>query len=109
MGDAQLPKMERAKQTLETSKRRARDSGVPMEQDSAQLLDIQSRNLRDQNQSFVYSMNEALQGHPEDVYQLFEQLCNDKGITRPSRPPSANSAGSRPQSQRSSFRGSPPP
>jgi chromosome segregation ATPase len=107
--DAQLPKMDRAKQTLETSKRRARDAGVPMEQDSAQLLDIQSRNLRDQNQSFVHSMDEALKGHPEDVYQLFEQLCNDKGITRPSRPPSANSVGSRPQSQRSSFRGSPPP
>jgi chromosome segregation ATPase len=108
--DGQLPKMDRAKQTLEVSKRRGRDSGVPMESESPQMLDIQARNLRDQNQSFIYSMNEALQHHPEDVLQLFESLCNDKGIARSSRPPSGNSAGSRPQSSRSSFQArSPPP
>lgn len=108
--DGQLPKMDRAKQTLDVSKRRGRDSGVPMESESPQMLDIQARNLRDQNQSFIYSMNEALQHHPEDVFQLFESLCNDKGIARSSRPPSGNSAGSRPQSSRSSFQArSPPP
>merc|ERR1712070_376359 len=107
--EAQLPKLERAEQALEVSRRRAVEAGVDMGQDAPTTLDIQTRTLRDQNQSVLYAMNNALQDHPEDVLPLFESLCNEKGLVRPSRPPSAASAGSRPGSSRLSSARSPPP
>merc|ERR1711990_1046909 len=107
--EAQLPKLERAEQSLEVSRRRAIEAGVDMGQDAPTTLDIQTRTLRDQNQSVLYAMNNALQDHPEDVLPLFESLCNEKGIARPSRPASAASGGSRPGSSRLSSARSPPP
>merc|ERR1712232_605416 len=112
-GDGQQAKLERALRDVELSKRRARDAGVPMEQDSPHIADIQTKSLKDQHQNFLFAMSVALQEHSEDVLPLFESLCNEKGIARPSRPPSvASGAGSRPGSSRSSFPGtgrSPPP
>merc|ERR1712100_377571 len=107
--EAQRPKLERAEQALEVSRRRAVEAGVDMGQDAPQTLDIQTRTLRDQNQSVLYAMNNALQDHPEDVLPLFESLCNEKGLVRPSRPASAASVGSRPGSSRMSSARSPPP
>merc|ERR1719401_786649 len=103
--EAQQAKVDRAQRELETSKRRAVDAGVPMEQDALHSLDIQTRSLRDQHQNFLYAMSQALQAHAEDVLPLFENMCNEKGISRPSRPASAASGNSRPGSSRSSFVG----
>jgi len=100
--EAQRPKGERAEQALEVSRRRAMEAGVDMGQEATTTLDIQTRTLRDQNQSILFAMNNALQDHGEDVLPLFESLCNEKGLARPSRPPSAASAGSRPGSSRMS-------
>merc|ERR1711959_708625 len=107
--EAQRPKLERAEQALEVSRRRAVEAGVDMGQDAPTTLDVQTRTLRDQNQSVLYAMSNALQDHVEDVLPLFESLCNEKGLVRPSRPPSAASAGSRPGSSRLSSARSPPP
>lgn len=111
--EQQQPKLERAQQALEVSRRRALDAGVDMGQEAPTTLDIQTRSLRDQNQSFLFAMSNALQEHTEDVLPLFESLCNEKGIARPSRPPSAagSAAGSRPGSSRSGIGSgrSPPP
>jgi chromosome segregation ATPase len=109
----QQAKIQRAQRDLEVSKRRAEDAGVALGVDAPHSLDIQTRILRDQHQNFLFSMQNALQEHSEDVLPLFESLCNEKGIGRPSRPASvASGAGSRPGSSRSSFPGtarSPPP
>merc|ERR1711862_94794 len=102
-GDGQQAKLERAVRDVEVSKRRARDAGVPMEQESVHIADIQTKSLKDQHQNFLFAMSNALQEHSEDVLPLFESLCNEKGIARPSRPPSV--ASSRPGSSRSSMLG----
>mmetsp|Transcript_36979 Transcript_36979/g.102767 ORF Transcript_36979/g.102767 Transcript_36979/m.102767 type:complete len:901 (-) Transcript_36979:206-2908(-) len=108
--EAQGPKIDRANQTLEVSKRRATQAGVDMAPDSIPSLDILAKTLRDQNQSVLFSLSNALQEHAEDVLPLFESLCNEKGITLPSRAPSVSS--SRPGSSRSAsalgLRGRPP-
>jgi len=96
---AQGEKMERANQALEVSVRRATNAGVEMAEDSAASLDIMTRALRDENQSVIHALANALQDHSEDVLPLFESLCAEKGITKPSRPPSG--ASSRPGSGRS--------
>merc|ERR1712039_1106383 len=101
--EAQGPKLERAGQALEVSRRRAADAGVDLGAESAPALDIEARGLKDQNQSVLFSLSNALQDHAEDVLPLFESLCNEKGIARPSRPPSQ--ASSRPGSSRSSMLG----
>merc|ERR1711871_40464 len=100
--EAQRPKLERAEQALAVSRRRAVDAGVEMEPEAPTTLDIQTRSLRDQNQAVLFAMSNALRDHTEDVLPLFESLCNEKGIARPSRPPSAASVGSRPGSSRQS-------
>merc|ERR1712003_321038 len=98
--DSQRPKLDRADQALDNSKRRAAEVGVDMNQESAASLDIDQRNLRDLNQSVLFSLSNALQAHAEDVLPLFESLCDEKQIGRPSRPPSA--ASSAPASSRGS-------
>merc|ERR1719331_236177 len=107
--EAQHAKLDRADHALEIARRRAVEAGVDMGQEAPTTLDIQTRGLTDQNQSILYAMNNALQDHPEDVLPLFESLCNEKGIARPSRPASAASGGSRPGSSRLSSARSPPP
>merc|ERR1712054_355784 len=107
--DGQQQKLDRAQQALDVSRNRAQQAGVDMGQESAVTLDIQTRTLRDQNQSILYAMNNALQDHAEDVLPVFESLCNEKGLARPSRPPSAASVGSRPGSSRLSSARTPPP
>merc|ERR1712151_364854 len=98
--DSQRPKIERAVQGLESSQRRAEEVGVDPNPDSAPSLDIEQRNLRDLNKSVLFSLANALQAHAEDVLPLFESLCDEKQIGRPSRPPSA--ASSAPASSRAS-------
>merc|ERR1711865_624131 len=101
--EAQQPKLERAEQGLEEARRMAVAAGVDMGHEAPTTLDVQTRTLRDQNQFILYAMNNALQDHAENVLPLFESLCNEKGILRPSRPPSAASGGgSRPGSSRMS-------
>jgi len=110
--EAQQVKIERAEQAFEVSRRRATDAGVDMSPEAPTSLDIQTRTIRDQNQSILYSMANSLQDHQEDVLPLFESLCNEKGVARPDRPPSVQSGGSRPGSSRSGTLGSartPPP
>jgi len=97
--EAQRPKMDRAEQALGVSRRRAVDAGVDMEAEAPTTLDVQTRSLRDQNQAILFALSNALRDHTEDVLPLFESLCNEKGIARPSRPPSASS---RPGSSRQS-------
>merc|ERR1711871_356863 len=87
--DAQQPKLQRAQQALDVSRSRAQQAGVDMGQEAQTTLDIQTRTLRDQNQAILHAMNNALLDHAEDVLPVFESLCNEKGLTRPSRPPSA--------------------
>eukprot|EP00747_Dinoflagellata_sp_TGD_P162413 gnl/TRDRNA2_/TRDRNA2_179979_c0_seq1.p1 gnl/TRDRNA2_/TRDRNA2_179979_c0~~gnl/TRDRNA2_/TRDRNA2_179979_c0_seq1.p1 ORF type:complete len:930 (-),score=334.27 gnl/TRDRNA2_/TRDRNA2_179979_c0_seq1:125-2803(-) len=94
---SQGPKFERAQGSLDAARRRAADVGVDMGLDSAATLDVEMRGLRDQNQGVLFALSNALQDHPHDVLPLFESLCNEKGLARPSRPPSG--AGSRPGSR----------
>mmetsp|Transcript_41567 Transcript_41567/g.109721 ORF Transcript_41567/g.109721 Transcript_41567/m.109721 type:complete len:891 (+) Transcript_41567:143-2815(+) len=100
---SQRAKLERAYQALEASRARAEQAGVNMSPDGALALDIEVRSLRDQNQSVLYALSNALQDHAQDVLPLYESLCNEKGIARPSRPPSVG--GSRPGSGRSMMSG----
>lgn len=106
---SQAPKLERAQQGLDVSRRRALDAGVDMGPEALTTHDVNARTQREENQLILFAMNNALQDHAEDVLPLFESLCNERGIVRPSRPPSAASVGSRPGSSRmSSARASPP-
>jgi len=89
--ESQGPKMERARLALEASRRRAYEAGVDMGPDAPVAMDTQARALRDLNQSVLFSLSNALQEHAEDVLPLFENLCAEKGLSRPSRPPSATS------------------
>merc|ERR1712048_228391 len=104
--DSQATKIERAQQVLENSMRRADDAGIDLGPESPATLDIEARSLKDRNQSVLFALSNALQEHVEDVLPLFESLCNEKGIARPSRPPSV--ASSRPGSSRSSMLGRSP-
>lgn len=96
--EAQAPKLDRAAQALEVARRRAQEAGVDLQQDSFAMLDIEVRALRGQQQSVIFALQNALQDHVQDVLPLFESLCNEQGIARPARPPSA--ASSRPGSAR---------
>lgn len=100
--DAQAVKLDRAAQALEISRRRAIDAGLNLAGDSPAALDIETRALRDQNQSVIFALQNALQDHAEDVLPLFESLCGERGIPRPNRPPSGGS--SRPGSSRAGYR-----
>merc|ERR1712064_98435 len=93
--DGQRPKLERAEQTLDVWRRKAAEAGLEMGPDAPATLDIEVRSLRDQNQSVLFALGNALQDHAEDVLPLFQSLCNEKGLPRFSRPPSG---GSRPAS-----------
>lgn len=101
--EAQRSKLERAERALEVSTRRAAEAGVELGVDRPAGMDIEARSLRDQNQSVLHALGNALQDHTEDVLPLFESLCNEKGIAKPSRPPSV--ASTRPGSSRSSIGG----
>jgi UDP-glucose:O-linked fucose beta-1,3-glucosyltransferase len=91
----QMPKVERAEQSMQESQHRAATAGVDLGPDSAPTLDIETKGLRDMLQSLLYALGNSLQDHVEDVLPLFERLCDEKEIMRPSVPPSAPaSAGS---------------
>merc|ERR1712072_1413414 len=57
--EGQRPKLERAEQALEVSRRRAVEAGVDMGQEAPTPLGIQTRALRDQNQSILHAMTNA--------------------------------------------------
>eukprot|EP00932_Pfiesteria_piscicida_P016804 SRR837773.3712.p1 GENE.SRR837773.3712~~SRR837773.3712.p1 ORF type:complete len:704 (-),score=395.80 SRR837773.3712:40-1968(-) len=98
----QREKLDRAARSLEVARRRAAEAGVDLAPDAPAGLDLDTRSLRDQNQSVLFSLGTALQDHPEDVLPLFQAVCHEKGVGLPSRPPSV--AGSRPGSSRGGFR-----
>jgi len=100
--DVQGPKIERAQQSMDAARARAEQAGVDLAENSPPLLDIATRGLREQNQSVLFALNNLLQDYGEDVLPLFESLCHERGVARPSRPPSA--AGSRPGSSRGGLR-----
>eukprot|EP00930_Biecheleria_cincta_P096370 TRINITY_DN8822_c0_g1_i2.p1 TRINITY_DN8822_c0_g1~~TRINITY_DN8822_c0_g1_i2.p1 ORF type:complete len:888 (+),score=287.27 TRINITY_DN8822_c0_g1_i2:112-2775(+) len=100
--DAQGPKIERAQQSMDAARARADQAGVDLAENSPPLLDIATRGLREQNQSVLFALNNLLQDYAEDVLPLFESLCHERGVARPSRPPSA--AASRPGSSRGGMR-----
>jgi coiled-coil domain-containing protein 39 len=102
--NAQAAKIDRAQQAVETAKRRATEVGVDLGPESPPTLDIEAKSLKEQNQSVLFALSNVLQDYPEDVLPLFESLCQERGVTRPSRP---SSASSRPGSSRLG-RGSPP-
>mmetsp|Transcript_115825 Transcript_115825/g.216826 ORF Transcript_115825/g.216826 Transcript_115825/m.216826 type:complete len:902 (-) Transcript_115825:124-2829(-) len=106
--ESKRPAMDRAEQARNQARQRAIEERVELTAESAATMDIETRSLRDQNQSFLFAMNNALQEHSEDVLPLFESLCNEKGVARPSRPPSS-AGGSRPGSSRSSLPSRSPP
>lgn len=97
----QAAKIERAQQNLQQAARRAAEVGVDMDPESAASIDMETRSLQDLLQSVLFSLGNALQDHVEDVLPLFESLCDEKGIARPRRPPSAASSGG--QSSRSGY------
>mmetsp|Transcript_19797 Transcript_19797/g.52076 ORF Transcript_19797/g.52076 Transcript_19797/m.52076 type:complete len:367 (-) Transcript_19797:52-1152(-) len=97
---AQQDKLDRASRALQVSMRRATEAGVDTSPDGPAGLDLETRGLKDQNQSVLFSLSNALQDHQEDVLPLFQAVCNEKGVGLPSRPPSV--AGSRPGSSRAS-------
>jgi len=99
---AQNPKLERVAATKESWTRRAMEAGVELTAEAPHTLDIDTKCLKDLNQSVVASLGTALQEHP-DVLRLFVSLCAEKGVVRPPRPPSA---ASRPPSGRTSGLGS---
>jgi len=100
--DAQRPKIDRAQQASDASRRRCAEAGVDLNPESNASLDIEARGLRENNQSIMYAAMNALQEYSEDVLPLFESLCQERGIARPVRPPSQGS--SRPGSSRARAR-----
>jgi len=98
----QREKLDRARRTMEVAKRRAEEAGVDIGPDAPATLDIEAKAMRDQNQSALFALHNALHDHPEDVLPLFISLCNEKGMQLPSRPPSV--ASSRPGSSRTGSR-----
>jgi chromosome segregation ATPase len=91
-------KLDRAEQALEVSRRRASQAGLEMGPEDPATLDIEAKALKHQNESVLHALTNALQEHPDDVLPLFESLCTERGLKRPSRPPSG--ASSRPGSGR---------
>jgi len=87
----QGPKIERAQQTLAAAQTRAIQSGVDLDPEAPAAIDVKARGLREQNQSLLFALSNALQDYGEDVLPLFETLCNERGVAMPSRPPSAAS------------------
>jgi len=96
----QAGKVDRANQSREAARARADQAGVDLSAESPATVDIEARALREENQSVLFALNNLLQEYPEDVLPLFESLCAERGVARPSRPPSA---ASRPGSSRASF------
>eukprot|EP00439_Symbiodinium_sp_Y106_P023801 s125_g2.t3 len=83
----QAPKIERAQQTLANAQTRAIQSGVDLAPEAAAAVDVKARGLREQNQSLLFALSNALQDYGEDVLPLFENLCAERGVAMPSRPP----------------------
>mmetsp|Transcript_71485 Transcript_71485/g.149443 ORF Transcript_71485/g.149443 Transcript_71485/m.149443 type:complete len:890 (+) Transcript_71485:208-2877(+) len=102
---SQQEKLDRASRALEVARRRALDAGVELAPEAPPGLDLETRSLKDQSQSVLFSLSTALQDHQDDVLPLFQAVCNEKGVGLPSRPPSV--AGSRPGSSRASGRRTP--
>jgi len=89
--DAQTSKSQRAEQAVETARARAIQAGVDLAPEAPAAVDIQARGVREQNQSMLFALSNALQDYTEDVLPLFENLCQERGVALPSRPPSAMS------------------
>lgn len=97
--EAGVPKLERAQQVLQTARQRAAENGIDLAQEAPATLEAETSAMRHENKSVLSALGNALQDHAEAVLPLFESLCNEKGIARPSRPPSTSS--SRPDSSSS--------
>jgi chromosome segregation ATPase len=94
----QAAKLERAEQALEVTKRRATQAGIDVGPEAPATLEIETKSLRDQNQSVLHALNNALQDSAvEDVLRLFQSLSQEHNLPLSSRPPSV--ASSRPSSR----------
>lgn len=87
--EGQQAKTQRAEQALEAARARAIQAGVDLAPETPAAVDIQARGVREQNQSMLFALSNALQDYTEDVLPLFENLCQERGVALPSRPPSA--------------------
>ncbi|CAK0859057.1 unnamed protein product [Prorocentrum cordatum] len=94
---SQHEKLDRAERAVEVSRRRANQAGLDLGPEAPATVDVEARSLKHQNESVLHALTNALQDrHPDDVLPLFESLCAERGLRRPSRPPSG--ASSRPAS-----------
>lgn len=93
---SQHEKLDRAERAVEVSRRRAHQAGLDLGPEAPASIDVEAKSLKHQNESVLHALTNALQEHPEDVLPLFESLCAERGLRRPSRPPSG--ASSRPAS-----------
>jgi len=96
--DSLKPKLDRARQALEVSRRKAMNAGIDLGPDSLSMVENETKNLKDNNLCVLYALENALQDHPDDVLPFFHNLCTLQGVTPPTRPPSI--MGSRPPSGR---------
>lgn len=72
--DAQRSKAQRAEQAVETARARAIQAGVDLAPEAPPAVDLQARGVREQNQSMLFALSNALQDYTEDVLPLFENL-----------------------------------
>lgn len=100
----QAAKLDRAEQALEAIKRRATQAGIDVGPEAPASLEVETKALRDQNQSVLHALNNALQDAAvEDVLRLFQSLSQEHNLPLSSRPPSV--ASSRPSSRAGSSAG----
>merc|ERR1712039_696608 len=96
--DGQTGKIDRAQQAADSARQRAEEAGIDVTPEAPASLEVEARNLKEQNQSVLNSLNNALQDQAvEDVQRLFQSLCVEHQLQLSSRPPSAGS--SRPSSR----------
>lgn len=84
--EAQAAKFQRTSQAVEAARGRAIHAGVELAPETPQAVDIATRQVREQNQSILFALANALQDYTEDVLPLFENLCQERGVALPSRP-----------------------
>jgi chromosome segregation ATPase len=94
------PRLERAIRSWEEWQNKAETAGLEMTQDSPAMLDLNAQGQRDRNKRVLLALSNVLHDDAH-VLQLFESLCRERGVVRPSRPPTP---GSRPASGASSAR-----
>ncbi|CAL1173932.1 unnamed protein product [Cladocopium goreaui] len=83
--DAQTSKAQRAEQAVETARARAIQAGVDLAPEAPPAVDLQARGVREQNQSMLFALSNALQDYtealrgaaqrPTDGYFVLHRMC----------------------------------